>query len=225
MPPMPRPDLPATEAELSTRADALTGARLADIAAWLRVPVPTDLRRAKGWVGQLVEAALGAQGGSRPAPDFEALGIELKTLPVGSDGRPLESTFVCTAPIEGAFEPSWEASRVRHKLARVLWVPVHGDRGVPPGERTIGRPRLWSPDPAQEAALAADWRLLSELLAGGELHRIDARLGAVMQLRPKGANAADYAWMLDDEGTWVRAVPYGFYLRAGFTAGVVGRLP
>jgi len=27
--------------------------------------------------------------------------------------------------------------------------------------------------------------------------------------------------MLDDEGVWVRAVPYGFYLRARFTEGVV----
>lgn len=214
-------DAPTSEAELSARAAAIHGVRLADLAAWLGVAVPADLRRSKGWAGQLVEAALGAAAGSRPEPDFEALGVELKTLPVGADGRPLESTFVCTAPIEGAFDESWATSRVRHKLARVLWVPIHGDRTTPPGERRIGRPRLWTPDAAQEAALAADWRMLSELLAGGELHRINARLGAVMQLRPKGASASDYAWMLDDEGGWVRAVPYGFYLRARFTEGVV----
>jgi DNA mismatch repair protein MutH len=164
-----------------------------------------------------VERALGAEGGSRPAPDFEALGVELKTIPVTPDGRPHESTFVCTAPIEGAFEASWEESRVRHKLGRVLWVPVSGERGEPLTSRRVGRPRLWVPDAAEEARLAEDWRQLSELIVGGELHRIHGRLGRVLQLRPKGANAGDFAWMLDEEGEWVRAVPYGFYLRATFT--------
>ncbi len=213
----PPTSLPALEA----RAATLAGVSLARLAAELGAQVPADLRRAKGWAGQLVEAALGAEGGSSPEPDFAALGVELKTIPVGRDGCPRESTFVCTAPIEGAFEASWETSRVRRKLAHVLWVPVAGDRGEPPGARTIGTPRLWVPDPAEEAALAEDWLQLSELIAGGELHRIHGGLGAVLQLRPKGATAADYAWMLDEEGDWVRSVPFGFYLRARFTRGVV----
>ncbi len=212
---------PTSLPELEARAVALTGLPLARLAAELDAPVPADLRRAKGWVGQLVEAALGAEGGSRPEPDFGALGVELKTIPVGRDGAPRESTFVCTAPIEGAFEASWETSRVRGKLAHVLWVPIAGDRGEPPGARTIGTPRLWVPDPVEDAAIAEDWLRLSELIAGGELHRIHGRLGAVLQLRPKGANAADYAWMLDEEGEWVRSVPFGFYLRARFTRGVL----
>lgn len=220
---MLRQPAPTSLAELQYRAATLTGMSLAQLAAGLDAPVPADLRRAKGWIGQLVEAALGGEGGSRPEPDFAALGVELKTIPVGRDGAPRESTFVCTAPIEGDFEASWDTSRVRRKLAHVLWVPVVGDRAEPPGARTIGTPRLWVPDAAEEAALAADWQQLSELIAGGELHRIHGRLGAVLQLRPKGANAADYAWMLDEEGGWVRAVPFGFYLRAGFTRGVLLR--
>lgn len=213
---------PTSLFELEARAASLTGVPLARLAAELDAPVPADPRRAKGWVGQLVEAALGADAGSRPEPDFAALGVELKTIPVGSDGAPRESTFVCTAPIEGAFEASWETSRVRRKLAHVLWVPVAGDRGEPLGARTIGTPRRWVPDPVEQAALADDWLQLSELIAGGELHRIHARLGAVLQLRPKGANAADYAWMVDEDGGWVRSVPFGFYLRARFTRGVLG---
>ncbi|MES2642255.1 MAG: DNA mismatch repair endonuclease MutH [Myxococcota bacterium] len=213
---------PTSLFELEARAASLAGVPLARLAADLDVPVPADLRRAKGWVGQLVEAALGADAGSRPEPDFAALGVELKTIPVGRDRAPRESTFVCTAPIEGAFEASWETSRVRRKLAHVLWVPIAGDRGEPPGARTIGTPRLWVPSVIEDTALAHDWLQLSELIAGGELHRIHGRLGAVLQLRPKGANAADYAWMVDEEGDWVRSVPFGFYLRARFTRAVLG---
>lgn len=206
---------PATLDELSARAAALQGRALAAIAAELDVAVPPDLRRAKGWVGQLIEAALGAEGGSRPEPDFLDLAVELKTIPVGDDGAPRESTYVCVAPTEGAFDASWEVSHVRRKLAHVLWVPV--SHGGPPGERVVGRARLWSPSPAEEATLRADWASLTELLAFGELHLINARLGKALQLRPKAADSEDYAWMLDAEGEWVRTVPYGFYLRAGFT--------
>ncbi len=212
---------PASLDELEARAAALAGRSLAELAAALGAPVPDDLRRAKGWIGQLVEAALGAVGGSRPEPDFEALGVELKTVPVGPDGAPRESTFVCAAPIEGAIEPDWETSHARRKLAHVLWVPVIGDRADPVGARVVGTPRLWAPSAAEDAVLAADWLELSERIANGELHRIHARLGVALQLRPKAANAVDYAWMLDEEGTWVRAVPYGFYLRARFTRGLL----
>lgn len=214
---------PSSLSDLEARAAALTGVSLGALAAWLEVPVPESALRGKGWVGQVVEAALGGAGGSSPTPDFGPLGVELKTIPVDDEGRPRESTFVCTAPIEGAFEADWETSRVCKKLAHVLWVPVRGDRGGPLGERTVGVPRLWVPDAAEVAALAADWRMLSELIAGGELQRINARLGRVLQLRPKGANAEDYAWMLDEEGTWVRSVPFGFYLRARFTGAVLAQ--
>jgi DNA mismatch repair protein MutH len=216
---------PLSLSELAARAAALSGRTLGSLAAELGVPVPLDLRRAKGWAGQLVEAMLGAPGGSRPEPDFEALGVELKTIPVGRDGAPHESTFVCAAPSEGAYEADWASSHVRRKLARVLWVPVHGERGDPPGERTVGQPRLWVPSTEEEATLCADWQHLSELLAGGELNRIHAGLGTALQLRPKAANARDYAWMIDEEGNWVRAVPFGFYLRARFTRGVVSSVP
>src|SRR5688572_21815869 len=101
---------PASVPELEARAAALRGRSLAELAAELEAPVPLDLRRAKGWQGQIVEAALGAAGGSRPEPDFAALGVELKTIPVGRDGAPRESTFVCTAPVEGAIDPIWETS-------------------------------------------------------------------------------------------------------------------
>ena len=52
--------------------------------------------RAKGLAGTLIERALGASAGSTAEPDFPALGIELKTIPIDAAGRICESTFVCT---------------------------------------------------------------------------------------------------------------------------------
>ncbi len=38
---------------------------------------------------------------------FAGLGVELKTIPVDSLGRPLETTFVCVAPLTGNSGVTW----------------------------------------------------------------------------------------------------------------------
>ncbi len=98
----------------------------------------------------MLEIWLGASAGSKPEQDFAALGVELKTIPVDSLGRPLETTFVCVAPLTGNSGVTWETSHVRHKLKRVLWVPVEGDRSIPLAERRVGSPLLWSPSEEED---------------------------------------------------------------------------
>ncbi len=214
---------PTDEAELLARADALAGLPLARLAARYGLRAPPDLRRDKGWIGLLVETALGATASSRAEPDFPHLGVELKTLPVRADGRPHESTYVCTAPLDGSLAARWEDAWVRHKLARVLWVPIVGEPGTAPGERVVGAPLLWSPSPEEEATLRADWEALTESLALGELWQIDARKGEALQLRPKAARADDHTWTIDADGEWAAANPRGFYLRARFTRALLAR--
>ncbi|TNE85181.1 MAG: DNA mismatch repair endonuclease MutH [Deltaproteobacteria bacterium] len=212
---------PRDEAELLARAEALAGRRLAEVAADHVFAVPEHLRRHKGWIGQLVEAALGATAGSRAEPDFPHLGVELKTLPVDETGKVTQSTFVCSAQLDGSMARTWEECWVRKKLARVLWVPIVGDG--PPGERLIGTPLLWSPDPEEDAVLRADWEEHAHLIGTGQLWQVNARRGQVLQVRPKAANASDLTWTLDEEGEEVRENPRGFYLRARFTRGILER--
>ena len=108
---------PQSEAELDERARAIAGRQLAELALFLGVAEPGPAQAAKGWAGQLVEAILGATAASRPVPDFELIGVELKTIPIGKRGEPLESTYVSTVPLSGKAELSWENSVVHHKLA------------------------------------------------------------------------------------------------------------
>ena len=70
--------IPQSEAELLLRAKAIAGLTFAELATELNLPIPRDLKRNKGWVGMLIETALGAQAGSKPEQDFAHLGIELK---------------------------------------------------------------------------------------------------------------------------------------------------
>lgn len=214
---------PRSEDELLARADALAGRRFAWIAAGLGRAVPDDLTRHKGWVGQLVEHALGGAAGSSAGPDFPRLGIELKTIPVDAQGVPRETTFVCTATLRELGDQPWGDSPVRKKLARVLWVPVEAAPDIPLARRRVGAPYLWSPSPEEDAALAADWDELSGLVADGFVESITAHRGAWLQIRPKAANSRKRTWAEDDDGDLVRTLPRGFYLRRDFTARLLAR--
>lgn len=212
---------PATEAELLERAHALAGLRLGELAATAGLPVPSSPRQGKGWMGQLLEIVLGADAGNLPEPDFRALGIELKTIPVDVAGQPRESTYVCRAPSRPEPSSRWEESVVRRKLVRVLWLPIEAASLAPLPARRIGWARLWSPGPEEEALLRADWEELTSLLVLGRQEEISARLGAVMQLRPKAADASVTAPAFDASGEPATRAPLAWYLRAAFTGRIL----
>jgi DNA mismatch repair protein MutH len=215
------PEPPTSEAELFARAAELSGLTLGDVAARFgRIP-PPDLRRAKGWVGQLFEHALGATARSRARPDFEALGVELKTIPVRRDGMPCESTFVCTIDLAGIGSVEWDESLVKKKLSRVLWIPVAGERDIPVEARRMGTPLLWSPSEADAAALRFDWEELCAVIGRGDVETLTGHLGRYLQVRPKAADARSRRRGVDRDGAPIATLPRGFYLRAQFTAKVL----
>lgn len=212
---------PDSEGELLARADRIAGKSFAQLAAELEIEVPPDLTRSKGWVGQLVERALGATASSRAVPDFDTLGVELKTLPVDVRGAPCESTFVCTIDLTEIGDAEWEHSRAYKKLARVLWVVVQGDRDVPLGERRIGSSLLWSPSAEEQADLRFDWEELAGRIGRGQIDTITGHLGKYLQVRPKAANARARRRITDADGVRVDTLPRGFYLRPAFTARIL----
>jgi DNA mismatch repair protein MutH len=215
------PPPPQSEGELVARATALAGRSLGDLAHELGATAPVDLRRHKGWVGQLLERALGATAASRDEPDFVALGIELKSLPVDRRGVPVETTFVCTVPLDEVAEVPWERSRPRRKLERVLWMPVEGERTIRVDARRLGTPLLWSPSEEQEALLRGDWEDLAGIIGRGDVESLTARRGRALQVRPKAANSRVRRRAIDDEGALIETLPRGFYLRTSFTAEVL----
>ena len=214
---------PRSESELLTRARQIAGLNLAQLASRVNQPVPASLCTAKGWVGQLIELCLGASAGSRPEPDFELVGVELKTVPVNQAGRPLESTYVCTVPLTGNTGLEWETSWVRRKLSRVLWVPVEAEPDIPLAQRRVGMALLWSPNPQEAAILQQDWEELMDLIVTGQLDQVSARHGTFLQIRPKAANRFALCTSFDENGAPTETLPRGFYLRTRFTRDILER--
>ncbi|HHF3920608.1 TPA: DNA mismatch repair endonuclease MutH [Haemophilus influenzae] len=213
--------IPQTLEQLLSQAQSIAGLTFGELADELHIPVPIDLKRDKGWVGMLLERALGATAGSKAEQDFSHLGVELKTLPINAEGYPLETTFVSLAPLVQNSGVKWENSHVRHKLSCVLWMPIEGSRHIPLRERHIGAPILWKPTAEQERQLKQDWEELMDLIVLGKLDQITARIGEIMQLRPKGANSKAITKGIGKNGEVIDTLPLGFYLRKEFTAQIL----
>lgn len=212
---------PSNEQELLSRAEMAAGYSFAEIAQYVNIPIPANLNKQKGWVGNLIETYLGANAGSKAEQDFSNLGIELKTIPVNKEGKPLETTFVSVIPLMANHGVIWETSHVKYKLSKVLWIPIEGERSIPLAERKVGKPILWTPTLEQEQQLKQDWQELMDMIALGQVEKITARYGTYLQIRPKAANGKALTEAIGENGEIILTRPRGFYLKKSFTSQIL----
>lgn len=208
---------PCNEQELLNRARLAAGYSFGEIANYLNIAIPTNLNKQKGWVGNLIETFLGANAGSKAERDFANLGIELKTIPVNKQGKPLETTFVSVLPLMANHGVIWETSHVKYKLSKVLWIPIEGERSIPLAQRKVGHPILWTPTEQQEQQLKQDWQELMDMIVLGQVEKITARYGTYLQIRPKAANGKALTEAIGENGQIILTRPRGFYLKKSFT--------
>ena len=55
------------------------------------------------------------------------------------------------------------------------------------------------------------------LVSLGKFDQLNARLGDVLQIRPKAAHSRVTTKAIGENGETIETLPRGFYLRAGFT--------
>lgn len=206
-----------TRAELAARCEAISGLTFAQLANKLAINIPQKAVNRKGFLGMAIEKALGASSGNKSQPDFKHLGIELKTLPINHLGKPAESTFVTSIPLLTIHKQSWHTSQCYAKLQKVLWLPIEDDENIPYMHRRIGEGVIWSPSASDEKILANDWEELTFLIRTGQLDKIHAGLGEYLQIRPKAANSKSLCFGYNEEGSKIKTMPRGFYLRSSFT--------
>lgn len=209
---------PKSEVALLERCRAIEGFSFGQLSAYLQLTIPDNPKQRKGWIGQALELVLGADAGNKSVPDFEILGIELKTIPIAHSGLPKESTFITSIPLLTIHQQYWENSQCYAKLKRILWVPIEGEHDIPYVHRRIGRAFMWSPNAQQENTLMEDWNYLTSQIILGHLELINATMGDYLQIRPKAANGKSLCYGYDAEGNKVQTLPRGFYLRSKFTA-------
>lgn len=199
------------------KAKSLRGYTLEDLGNYLKIKFPLDqqnLLNAKGLTGQIIEILLEATANSKPLPDFPELKLEIKTLPITLLGHPLETTYVCTAPLlpkSDAFD--FKKSVVYKKLSKVLWIPII----VNDNKRTIGNAFIWEPTTDELLLIERDWLELTQMLYLGDLDKVNSHFGEILQIRPKAADSTALTAGLNQEGQKINTLPRGYYLRTSYT--------
>ncbi|NBW57723.1 DNA mismatch repair protein MutH [bacterium] len=173
----------------------------------------------KGLAGQLIEQILGACSSNQRLPDLPHLGIEIKTLPVSTQGIPLENTFInkITLPFD---EPKFEKSMLWLKIQKILWVPLIGSRHTMMLDKIIGHPVIWQPDGDTFDQIKKDWYELTTYIRLGEFDQLNSQIGEFLHIRPKAANATQKI-QLNINGFNHYVLPIGFYFRKILTRKII----
>lgn len=211
------PPPPQNLSELKARLMTLRGRSLGQIAKTLGVPLPRSTTHGKGFAGELLEFALGARAHNLPLPDFTDLSIELKSMPVGFDLKPLESTFLCHAPLMNVRGMGFYESPLYQKIALMLFVAVEGERVIALKDRKVLGFYLFKPQGAVLDQIKADYDELMEMVASGHAHDINATIGQIIQMRPKAASGQELTNYITADGKIGKTRPRGFYMRRSFT--------
>ncbi len=214
---------PESILELMKRAESMAGKTIGDLASQFNIDAPANLKTQKGWQGQFIETCLGANSGNLSQPDFQHLGIELKTLPIDYQGKVQESTYVCVVNLKPGQLQLWQNSGVYKKLNHVLWVPIAKNSNEETYLSRIATPFLWQASVQELNLLRQDWEYVMDRVSLGEVDQITARDGEILQVRPKAANARATTQTIGPEGAIIDTLPRGFYLRSKFTQSLLNQ--
>lgn len=201
---------------LLDRCDKLVGKTIATIADKLQLTVPDNLKNNRGWIGNLLELALGAEAGSKPIQDFVNLGIELKSVAINHKGEVNNDIFVSSLPINSFMLQTWHTSHLLYKLKRILFVPIEQIKEIPLANRRIGRARLWTPTAYELSQLQQDWQDILDIITEGDFNAIKNNVGKILCVKVKALNAKQSNSFIDTEGFTSKIPPLSFYLRKDF---------
>lgn len=212
---------PKDKATLIDRLDLIVGRSIGQLATLAQVPIPNSNISGKGFCGQIIELFLGANAHNLSEPDFIDLQIELKTIPVNTDLKPQETTFICSADINPTRYIPFENSPLYHKIKHILFVLLLAPKGMDLKERRILGYFFYQPPQAELEKIATDYNEFCELIFSSQARNINGSLGNIIQMRPKAANSNTFTKIRDGQGNTTYASPKGYYFRSSYTTKLI----
>ena len=203
--------------QLLDKLHSYTGHTVLSIAKMENIPFKED----KGQIGQLVEQLMGVKSNSYAGPDLPEMGVEIKTLPLNSQGKVQEHTHIgkISLPFK---ETSFEHSSLWLKIQKILFVPIIAQRNNIMSEKILGQPFLWEAGQEIKEQLKKDWLELSSFLRLGHFDEINSQIGEYLHIRPKASHGKDFIFFQQENNTY-HILPIGFYLRKSFTQQLIAR--
>ena len=159
-----------TKQEVLIRGQEAVGKTLGEIDKTGRIAT------GKGAIGTVVEESwFGYKPNSKPAPDFEEAGVELKVTPYRQTPRGIQAKerLVCDMlNYEEEYGKTFETSAFWVKCACMLLMSYEHRDGVPKVDFTIDKAVLFQfPDEDLEV-IRNDWKILMDKIKAGQAHLI-----------------------------------------------------
>ena len=178
-----------TKQEVLIRGQEAVGKTLGEIDKTGRIAT------GKGAVGTVIEESwFGYKPNSKPAPDFEEAGVELKVTPYRQTPRGIlaKERLVCDMlNYEEEYGKTFETSAFWTKCACMLLMSYEHKDGVPKVDFTIDKAVLFQfPDEDLEV-IRNDWKVLMDKIKAGQAHLISEGDTMYLAACPKGRNSQD----------------------------------
>jgi DNA mismatch repair endonuclease MutH len=125
--------------------------------------------------------------------ELEALGLELKTIPLGPNAYPYEAmSFPAFDPAELA-EEEWEDSELCGRLQNVLMAPVFRERRDDDlMDQRVCKPFRWTPSREQTNGIRVEWERYRDSFASGQVYNLPtSRETRFIHVRPHGRDGSD----------------------------------
>src|SRR4029079_6817419 len=136
------------------------GKTIRDVASLLGTSVGRD----KSAAARVIRLLVGQKAKGRLG-DFERFGVELKTVPIDSRDRPVESTSFPSFIHEELQYETWPDSDLLGRLNRILFVPIRRSKGQDQGEGVVQKAFFWSPPEADLVGISGEWERYRQLIS------------------------------------------------------------
>lgn len=181
--------------------------QLADDLGVTGIDLPPTNRKA--FAGNMVEAMLGIARNSLPDPDLASIGAEVKSIPLGLDGRPRENTKMTSLTLRSvADESDFFSSHLYRKVRTILFLPVQKTDNRRPHEWYLRPPFLWLPSTEQLDVIRAEHAMYVEAIRERRWEMLSLKHGRYLGVNTSGRltrgvarEDKSYAWWLKKELT------------------------
>jgi DNA mismatch repair protein MutH len=177
--------------EVRQALEPVVGVPFKELAPVLGIDLPSDAARRKAAGGNVVETLLEIAKNSIPRPDLEALGTEVKTIPLNTLSRPREMTKIAAFNVQTtAHEEEFRYSSLYKKIRSILFVPIMKADNDAPDYWYLRPPFLWLPTEEQLDRMEEDYLEIQSAAAMGDWSRMTGMPGRFLTLNTSDSKTA-----------------------------------
>jgi DNA mismatch repair protein MutH len=195
--------------EVRQALEPVVGVPFKELAPVLGIELPPDAARRKAAGGNIVETLLEIAKNSIPRPDLEALGTEVKTIPLNTLSRPREMTKISAFDLQTtSHEEEFRYSSLYKKIRSILFVPIMKVDNEAPDYWYLRPPFLWLPTEEQLDRVEADYVEIQAAAVMGDWSRLTGMPGKFLTLNTsdnrtagKSEDQKRRAWFLKKDMT------------------------